>query len=609
MLNKIEQYATLLFFSLSFFIILLLGQAQVLSWLNQFKALFLIISLFTSLVLTAIFFFLTEKDINLLPSLKIPALVIIFSVCLILVLFPHDTFGGRDEGVYSNLSIFLANTGTLNTPSYLDNTRANVEGMKGTPQAYIVWLAIQKTFFNEEWLLRSNTILIFLGLSAFFLSSFFITGRKNIAFSALILYSTCMPFLWFARETMTENLSLYLLWSSLVFLFVFFRTKRYIYLVCLFLSTLLFSFTRSEGSLIQVTVFIVFSITLLTFKSFNLRKKVMIIAVYFLILFSASLGPNLFNPNSYLRSNISGVGSQLTNSISRIELENFQDNKGIILRDKISVFISKMLAKYNLLIIIFSTFLVIPWALLNKNISKNNKVLLFATIVIISPEFYKLVDPSVTMEQPWMYRRYFYALIPLGCLSLSILLNKLTSRTFSLVIFTLFLIINISLSSKIITLKNNWFLTEKMEKLLQDVSPEDFVIIKDRTILNNYYPITILNYRMAVRSLFSFWVEEKGWDPKNKQFQGIAYKRIFLLSDKENENYNGFVLKNVGSIDVKYNQLDPNCELTLLRDDLQLNTANMYFLPYADVLSYCSVVENNILNVKKNIYLYELIKI
>ena len=37
---------------------------------------------------------------------------------------------------------------------------------------------------------------------------------KKIGFIVMVLFSSCMPFLWFSRETMNENLSLFLIWET-----------------------------------------------------------------------------------------------------------------------------------------------------------------------------------------------------------------------------------------------------------------------------------------------------------------------------------------------------------------------------------------------------------
>lgn len=599
-IKKIEEWITIFFFCASIFVLIFLTQALLLTWLNQFKIVYFLISLFISFLLTIIFLRFIKKDIKILPHLNIAVLSVIFLISLVLILFPHDCFGGRDEGAYSGMAIILSKYHSISIPSYL----LKVPLAYGSPDktlvlttpAHVVWLATQKILFGTGWMLRSNVVLIFLGLCSLFLVSSLIT-KKSLAFITVLLFSTCMPFLWFSRETITENMAFFLLWFLILSLFLFIKTKKYYFLVGLFLSSWLFPLTRNEGLFIQIPVLVIFT-TILLIRKIVPQKKIFFISIIYISLIVLSFLVNNrllpLNKNTEVSGGIAGLTQQISKS-------NF-----VKLGNRMPVFVFQMTSKQNLSLALYSFFLVIILIIVSKKEVVKDKILYFCLLGIISVEFLKLINPSVTLEQPWMYRRYFYALLPFGYLNLSILLNKLVRQKLLVFLSCGLLITNIILSSKIITLKNNWLITEKIEKITRSITPDDFVIIKNRTILYYYYPGNFFAYHKSIRNLLSPWIKAGDWLPKEKKFQGMSYSRLFLLSDIENESYEGFKLKKIDAVEIESRQLQTNCELDSLKSQLEM-VGSPYFLPYQDVISFCSKTDNEILEVKKKIFLYELI--
>lgn len=609
-IEKIEKWATIFFFCASVFVMILLAQALILTWLGKFEIPYLLPSVFTSLILTIFFFFFVKKDINTLPRLSIYVLIIVLLVSLIGILFPHDTSGGRDEGGYSGIAVMLSkNNNNFLMPSNLfgaplilnDQLKPTVASVS-TP-SYMVWLAIHNIFFGFQWLLRGNIPLTILSLCSLYLVSSLFT-KKSISLIVVALFSSSLPFLWFMRETMSENLSLFLLWTSMVFFFVFFRTKRNVYLVGLILGMWLFSFTRLEGILIQLTTFLVFSSILLITRTFPLRRKLLTILIYFVIIVSTSLTSKSFAHNSYLNTTIPIVEHVIKQSISKPYAEPIR--KEIVLADRIPVFAIQMLAKYNLVLILFSILLIVPLLFLDKKRTKEEKIFIIGLLIIISPEYYKFIDPSVTLEQPWMYRRYLYALLPMGYLCFSILTYKLLGQKLWTVLLGVFIIINIFLSSKIITLKNNWGVKEQMEKLTKNISSDDFVIVKNWTVLNDYFPMSFLTYHKEAGTLVREMIVKEEWLPQEHKYKGIPYNKLFFLSDNEDDIFKGFKLLKINSVEVDYKQLKPNCVLYLLNNELGLNIRDYYYLPYSNVTSHCNKTDNEISEIRKKIFLYEM---
>lgn len=598
-IRKIEEWGTILFFCSAIFVLIFLTQALLLTWLNQFKVEYLLISLSISFILSIVFFSLIKRNIKLLPHLNIGVLAVVLLVSLIIVLFPHDSLGGRDEGTYSGLAIILAKYHSVAVPPYLLKTPLAYGSLDQTisltTPTYVVWLATQKVFFGIEWMLRSNVVLVGLGLCSLFLVSSLIT-KRSLAFATVLLFSTCMPFLWFSRETMTENLALFLLWFLILSFFLFIKTKQMYFLMGLFLSSWLFAFARNEGLFIQIPVLIVL-ITTLFFRKVTSKKNILFISIIYVCLISMSfLVTNRFTPLSK-NTNITVTLAQL---IQKTSSDNY-----LRLGERMPAFTFQMFSKQNLSLAIYSFILVMILIVSRRKDVAKDKILYICLLWIISVEFLKLINPSATPEQPWMYRRYLYALLPLGYLSLSILLNKFARQKLLIVIFCAFLVTNIVLSSRIITLKNNWSISGKIEELARDISAKDFIII-DGYVLGNYYPLTYLAYHKEVRNIYNWWIEISDWQQEDKKYKGTSYSRLLYLSDDGNATYQDFKLKKINEVKISSRQLQPNCELRSFGRGLGFNINDLGSLPYLDVVIYCSKTNNDISEIDKIVYLYEM---
>ena len=188
-LSKIEKWVTIVFISAGTFISVLLAEAIILALASQFKTPFIYLAFILAFIIAIFFSIHLKKDVKFLPKVTLPVLLLIFLISLILVFFPHDTFGGRDEAIYSNLATHLVNNSSLKIPSYLNNLPDNfAEKVQTWHQGYPIWLGTQEILFGIRWMLQSNVIIIIIGLSYFFLVSSYLTGSK-IGLIATVLFS------------------------------------------------------------------------------------------------------------------------------------------------------------------------------------------------------------------------------------------------------------------------------------------------------------------------------------------------------------------------------------------------------------------------------------
>lgn len=630
MKNSIEKWVTIFLLSASIFVSVLLVEATVLALMNQFKIVYIYFSLIPALAIAMLFCIPIKRDVNLLPKISLPAVAILLLISYILIFYPHDTFGGRDESIYSNLASHLVSSSSLKFQPYLNNLQDNyVEKVQTWHQGYPVWLGIQQILFGTHWMLRSNVIIIILGLFSFFLVSSHLGGNK-IGLISTILFSSSMPFLWFSRETMSENLSFFLLWSMFLFLLSFLKTKNHNYLIPVIICSWLFGLTRFEGFLLQFVLLFGLPLLLLISKTSFKKNSAILIIYIFVLITNVYIAQDMFLP-SYLKNDVPQVSSSIKRDISLLISTKFEENNNLAepnVKSKTLFynypnFIFQMVAKYNFVLVIYSILLIfIQFVFRFKEIGKSKK-LFFIILILLIPEYYKLISPNVTLDLPWLYRRYMYALLPFGYVCFLVLLDNFNNKKLVIILLSALFIINITLSSPILFLKNNWKLIDKLNEISVNISKNDFIII-EKSPLGYYSPGSFLVLNKGVRNGASsvLWANE--FIPESKIFGGIPYNKLFLLSSNDQEVnsavdlvsskvlktpiFSSFDIISSKSVEVEYFQLVPSCQLYLLGE--KIGSADIYdigSLPFSSVAKYCGQPTNEIVKHKDKLFLYELI--
>lgn len=614
-ITSIEKYFTIFFYGFSVFIISLITQGVILTLANIFFLPLVLLSSFISLVVALLFLKQTQKDIQFLPKISFPMILFTFFILSIILFFPHDSFGGGDESIYSNMAVHLAQNGTLNFSKHLNYLPDHyAEISRSRLPVYTVWLATQHIFFGEKWLLRSNVILVGIGLFALFIVSSLVAGKKN-GLITLILFSTSMPFLWFSRETLSEVLSFSLLWILILFFISFLKTKRYLFFLVYLIAVWLFALCRIEGFFIQFSVILAHLFILFISKTRNIKKYILVLFIYMIIIGSNILIIKSFSFSSYFETNVKSASVGITTSISSLITKTNPPAINSIgneakLSERIPLFMFNMLEKYNYILIFASIILVSSFIFIHKdNYSNLIKKYFLVILIILLPEFYKFINPGVSLSQPWMYRRYMYALLPFGYICLVIFIQSIANKKklISLIIFSLFLVINLSLSYNIIFLKNDWLLVDKLKQVSKNVSKDDLLVVKP-LVIEPYYPYSFFILREHIRTVAESQLNFSLFFPEKKTFYGTPYKKIFLLSTKNEEKFESFQIKKMSTVEIEYTQLKPSCLLYLLGEDLQLHdTYSWSGFSYNDAVKYCNRPEYEIKENKEQLFLYELL--
>lgn len=596
-ITSIERLTTLVFLFGTSFIILLLSQSIFLASINFFKLIPLLIACVISFIVSINFLYLIRKEVSAFPKVPFLLILILISLSLIIIFYPHDNFGGTDNGSYINLAFYLDKNGSFNTPPYLNGLAPGIESIKKSLPAYRIWLATQNLLLGPSLAMRGNLFLIILGFLSFFSVASMIKDKK-MGLMSVALFATCMPLLWFSRETMNENLAFFLLWTAIFFLIVFLKTRRRIFIVYLILTLSLLCYTRPEGFFISLFTLLAFISLAIYKKLFSIRKLLLLITVSFLIVIIFLL---IINKVSYY-TNVTNAITSVFMSIKTDIIYALTGNA--YLMQRYPLFFAQMLIKYNFFLVVFLIFLIFLKIFSSFKNSNSSKVYFFITIIVILPEFLKLIDPSIQILQPWLYRRYLYALLPLGYLSLSFFLCNLKNKRVSIVLFSLFLIINLVLSYPIIFLKHNWSLYEAMKQISNTVSSNDLIIVKNNRILGYYYPQYYLVLQKSIRAIYTFDMNDKDLSLEKKTYKGFSFKKLYYLSDTPNDFYKNYSMTNKQIINVNFMQLKPSCEVEYIA--YAYNIKDYSLIPYSNAINYCKYPKNEIVTFKKRLYLYQL---
>lgn len=611
-----RKYITAIILLANIFIVTFLVQATVLAFISQFKIEYLSIALIISLLIMSFFIKKIFHDMRVLPSVTIASGIVCCLVVTLLIFFPHDTLGGSDEAVYSNYGIHLAQTGSLTFSPYLNKLPdKRIENVELYPPGYIVWIATEQVILGFQGVLRSNIILVILGLFSLFLVTYLIGGRSG-ALTTIILYSSSMPFLWFSRQTMSENLAFFLLWTLILFLFITLKTKRLTYLLMVFFCSWLLALTRLEGILLQLIFVLIIPFALWSYKVTHPKKILLLTGLFLLVVvsnlfitklkFGTFLTQSIASVNYYIKRSTASFLPQKVSQINR-SLNIAPKKYTPTLYDRIPVFFAQMLIKYNFFLIIVSIFFLAGKFIFSLKQQFQTKLLFLIIFVSLLPEYIKLISPSISIFEPWIYRRYIYALLPFGYLSFCILLKYITEKKIFLFILGSLLIINIALTSPIMFVKNNWIIADRINEIIKNVSKNDFILIENG-IFGDYYPISFLVVNKNIRSAVISQIKSENFVPNKKTVSEIPYEKIFLLSTNKKESYPLFNIISNKSINIEYNQLVPSCQLRLLGESIGMSDPyNIGILPLQNAINYCSKPGNIIVNRKETLYLYELV--
>lgn len=426
--------------------------------------------------------FTQYKKIRLSPDFS---LVIIISLLAILI-FSYFTvptiFTGRDQGSLSSAAISLVQNHSLTSsfPAekeffkiYGPGQALNFPGFYYTkngdlisqfPLGYIAYLAAFYALFGLGGLIVANAFSFFL-----FLISFYAVAKNYLeskpALMAFALVLTSFVFSWFFKFTLSENLALALLWFGIAQFLLFWKEESRLSLFAFMFSFGLLLFVR-----IEAFAFLAVALALLFFKykknKQKLKKLVLSREIIFVIaLIIVAFLSSLYSSSAFYMTLAKGILNSFHFSKNDPTEASPYPLAG-------TFYLFRVFSVYAVL-----TYILLALAALFYFLRKRNFEKLLPYLIIL-PIFIYLINPSISLDHPWMLRRYVFAIIPLSILYSIIFLKDILKKDRFFYIFSLFLLLtNLIIFLPYLRLRENPTLLPQIEKLSHTFENNDLVLI------------------------------------------------------------------------------------------------------------------------------------
>lgn len=483
-------------------------------------------------------------------ELRLYILIIIIFCSLISAFTKPTIFAGRDQGSIAEAALRLEENHklTFQTPAsqaffeiykvknpkfYGHGEALNfpgfhylVDGSLTTqfPLPYISFLAGFTGIFNLNGFIVANFILTFFFVLALtVLVRYLLTHEYSIIF--LILLTTSFSISYFAKFTLSENLAGTLIWISAV---LFLRAKDYVnnknYLA-FFLSISILPFIRIEG----IWFFTIF--TFMFFKNKERRqfltkdtwhKLIMPLTILFCIGIAVIIvnAPFLITMVKVFLKAIDPLLIKVGILNPKIETESLASNKYNFLLDVYTL--------YGLFFPVILSALMSFKAALNKNYR-----FLLLPLGITLPLFIYYLIPQITLDHPWMLRRFVFALLPATLIISTIFIATINNYKLLFTKYILvFLLVTTNLTTSVIffNYQENVGLQDQIHEFAKQFNDNDLILVDENVAGNQWSMITTpLNLLENKNAVYFFNPEDFA------KLNTDKFERVFLVTSDKNE--------------------------------------------------------------------------
>ncbi|KKP68690.1 MAG: hypothetical protein UR66_C0004G0090 [Candidatus Moranbacteria bacterium GW2011_GWE1_35_17] len=400
------------------------------------------------------------------------------------------------------------------------------------PIVYIAWLALFYSFLGILGFQIANGILLYSSLMAFYLLIHRLTNLSQASFkikfftqiSSLAIIATSFCFMWFSKFTLTENIAIPLLWIGILTLLIItgsntkslFRKKST--LLLFFLSLGLLIFTRIEG----LVFFLLAILYLIANKNSGryFRKNFLIIVLPPLVIIGAIFIWNLHTDIYFYKS------------VLKATLENLSENSSDIAKNNSLLTILNLFKIFGLYGILAPMLFGLAGVFYLVKTKKYNQLI---PLFIIFPSFFYILSPQITMEHPWMLRRFTFSILPAFIIYSIILINTAYRKKNILLGIILTLIIvyfNFPSFSQYLTFIPDKNLLKETKKISQNFSDKDLILVDQMSSGNNFEMIDQpLSSIFGKNAVYFFNVADLDKIDKSQ------YEKIYLIIPETREKY------------------------------------------------------------------------
>lgn len=439
--------------------------------------------------------------VNLIKKEKItlkrhtPGEILVFSVIvsigILLSYFVTPTiFGGRDEGSLATNAILLSQNHSLNHSDemvkqffgiYGPGKALNFPGFFYTNEgelrsqflpAYPSWLAVFYSFFGYNGLKFANLLPFVTFIFSFYLILKKFSNRLNFPLFGTLTLISIFPITLFYKFTLTETFFAALIWFSIHFILRHLEEKSFWTFFLIFLPLFITPFLRIES--IGFGFMLLFTLILLDFEKMRLPKYRL------LFIFCGIIAVASFMINSHFFTETVKNFAEIS-PIENIKTDWESKAMSFIPKDWKGFYMLKILFNYNLLpiVVLGLSFIYVLF--------RKKKWEMLLPFIFLSPAFIYLIDANISLDHPWMLRRFVFAIIPISLLYGILLIEKTAfTKRLPLYILGILIVLNLTYSIPFVTYSQNKGLLEKTTKLMSEFEKDDLILISQKASGNGW---------------------------------------------------------------------------------------------------------------------------
>ncbi|NTW27498.1 MAG: hypothetical protein HGA36_04195 [Candidatus Moranbacteria bacterium] len=442
----------------------------------------------------AIYF--TKKALDIGLPIRISRELLTVSIVLLVVVISFSAFStpsvftGRDQGSFSTAAISLAQNHQLkfSTPTsdaffklHESGRALNFPGFYYTKSGelvtqfslvYIAWLALFFAIFGVTGFAIANGLLLY----TFFLSFYLLLRlflKTSSAWPMMLLTVTSSTFMWFSKFTLSENMALAVLWTSILALMLFLKNQRKLYYLVLLFSLFLLCFTRIEGIAFLIATVIIISLNkeARAFFQEHIWLRFFLPMLILLGVFIANIYVDVYFYKEILKAIMPTVSMPQAKYLGEIKnnaLPAFYTGKIFYLYGLLGFFI------FGAVGAAFTS-----W---KKNLHK------LVPFFVILPTLIYFFDSQISPDHPWMLRRFAFSLFPAAIFYTGLVFGKLfeiaphekklsAPRVLAGFIFAALLAMNLPAFLKYFAYSENANLLTQVQTLSNKFSDNDLILI------------------------------------------------------------------------------------------------------------------------------------
>ncbi|MCX6762565.1 MAG: hypothetical protein NT093_02160 [Candidatus Moranbacteria bacterium] len=467
------------------------------------------------------------------------SLLVSFATCY----FATPTvFGGRDQGSIGTAAIYLSQNHSLEIQNpiardlfkkYGPGRALNFPGFDYTkngdlisrfPLGYTAYLASTYTLAGLKGIQYANFVPLFFFLVIFWLILKEVFDEK-ISFLGFLIAATFFPFLWFAKYALTETYMLFLASTGILFLVYYSRQHKNVFFWLALATFALSALVRIEG-IVFFFLAAIYVILLQRKKAItlpkNFKKYLLVSSLVLLGLYAYLNFPDLVDSSKNL------VKAFLPNSA-----------KESAPSANLYSYLARIFFNYNITAYIVLGLAGILWLAKSphrrsaeKAETKNWPKPEFLMIFITFPAFLYLMSPMITLDEPWLLRRFVFAVFPTLIFYSIYFLNKFFyHKIFLYFVLVVLIATNGVVAWRFFTLSENKDLLPQIERISQKFNADDLILV-DRLATGSGFslasePLRTLYGKQAV---YFMSVDDLGYIDQGR------YKNIYLIAPSPDEN-------------------------------------------------------------------------